>query len=368
MVLFVPACRGSTFFLHFICLWFCILHCNLSLFIPIKSRDFGSNTIAFATASSPSNFGSVDLGGVSDEALSKAIRFHNMCRSFQLNFSLPQEVQVSATPLPPPPLLLSFPGSGNTWVRLLIETLTGRATGSLHQDDQLDEIFRLQSACDKRVSAIKAHPAGVYYNETSTFFQPREKSCRARCLTGGIAQFEKVIFIARHMVDATWAMFHLLTTGSHNANFGAFPLDRYEKARKFFVSSAIQSESEWVNSVYPFIVRHPDSFLVLNFESLISPSRRLSELMKVCDFLGNCPEDVETHARCAFVLSDRPEAHRSPDMNRTTGERMDYLQLVMKKYPALACNVHTFSKTFNGNFSYLPHGKKPGELDPSALC
>ena len=40
-----------------------------------------------------------------------------------------------------PPLLLSFPGSGNTWLRLLIEYSTATYSGSIYGDKTLFKIL-----------------------------------------------------------------------------------------------------------------------------------------------------------------------------------------------------------------------------------
>ena len=37
----------------------------------------------------------------------------------------------------PQTLLVSFPGSGNTWLRFITETLTGAFTGSMYKDIML---------------------------------------------------------------------------------------------------------------------------------------------------------------------------------------------------------------------------------------
>lgn len=54
-----------------------------------------------------------------------------------------------------PPLLYSFPGSGNTWVRLLIELSTGIYTGSVYDDHALREMLPGEGACDDTVSVVK---------------------------------------------------------------------------------------------------------------------------------------------------------------------------------------------------------------------
>ena len=39
----------------------------------------------------------------------------------------------------PPTRLISFPGSGNTWIRYLIEGATGIFTGSVYTDQELEK-------------------------------------------------------------------------------------------------------------------------------------------------------------------------------------------------------------------------------------
>ena len=55
-----------------------------------------------------------------------------------------------------PPVLMSLPGSGNSWVRLLIEYSTGIFTGSLEiKDMEYRYIFRGENHCGLRMSVIK---------------------------------------------------------------------------------------------------------------------------------------------------------------------------------------------------------------------
>ena len=54
-----------------------------------------------------------------------------------------------------PALLYSFPGSGNTWCRLLIEWSTGVYTGSMYDDESLTSVLPGETRCDQFVSVIK---------------------------------------------------------------------------------------------------------------------------------------------------------------------------------------------------------------------
>jgi hypothetical protein len=57
-----------------------------------------------------------------------------------------------------PPLLYTFPGSGNTWGRLLIEYATGIYSGSVYNDKTLLETLPGEFTCNWQVSVVKAHP------------------------------------------------------------------------------------------------------------------------------------------------------------------------------------------------------------------
>jgi len=56
-----------------------------------------------------------------------------------------------------PPVLWSFPGSGNTWMRQLLEVSTGIATGSVYNDFSLLSLFPAERRCTIDVLVVKAH-------------------------------------------------------------------------------------------------------------------------------------------------------------------------------------------------------------------
>jgi len=56
-----------------------------------------------------------------------------------------------------PPVLWSFPGSGNTWVRQMLEQATGLATGSVYNDQSLRSLFRGEMHCAHDTLVNKAH-------------------------------------------------------------------------------------------------------------------------------------------------------------------------------------------------------------------
>ena len=97
------------------------------------------------------------------------------CRNYEIEYNLqvPKEFYANKTiknpkwcngPIryldPPGPLtaLASFPGSGNTWVRYLLQHSTGFATGSVYLDNSLRRgDFPGEGLIDGSVIAIKTH-------------------------------------------------------------------------------------------------------------------------------------------------------------------------------------------------------------------
>ena len=86
--------------------------------------------------------------------------------------------------------LISFHGSGNTWVRHLLEQSTGIYTGSIYCDRTLKSVFRGESVVSGNVVAVKTHHA-----------DSRELPVDTQLATG--KQFyDKVILLVRNPFDA----------------------------------------------------------------------------------------------------------------------------------------------------------------------
>ena len=60
-----------------------------------------------------------------------------------------------------PPLLWTFPGTGNTWIRMLLDYSTGTYTGAIYGDPSLLPLLPGEGRCDRSVVALKAHPTHI---------------------------------------------------------------------------------------------------------------------------------------------------------------------------------------------------------------
>jgi len=83
--------------------------------------------------------------------------------------------------------LISFPGSGNSWVRQLLETTTGVYTGSVYCDGAYIEAGMIgEGVRSENVIAVKSH----------------------RCNDACNSDFSKVIYIVRNPLDTIFAEFN----------------------------------------------------------------------------------------------------------------------------------------------------------------
>ncbi len=86
--------------------------------------------------------------------------------------------------------LVSFHGSGNTWLRYLLEQVTGVYTGSIYCDGELKSVFPGESVVSGNVIAIKTHHA-----DTRTI--PKDIQ-----LSTGKGKYDKAIILVRNPFDA----------------------------------------------------------------------------------------------------------------------------------------------------------------------
>lgn len=145
-------------------------------------------------------------------------------------------------------MLLSFPGSGNTWMRLLTEYATGYYTGSVDVNDK-ELMLRMpgESVCDPRVVFVKGHPSDLKFQPNCAAGAAAARTGRGsartpagagsstgagnvtrpgclycterhqakKCRLGGITTFDRFIYIVRDPYTAMLADFQRHITGSH---------------------------------------------------------------------------------------------------------------------------------------------------------
>jgi hypothetical protein len=224
-----------------------------------------------------------------------------------------------------PPMLYTFPGSGNTWGRLLIEHATGVYTGSVYNDKSLLDALPGEFTCDWRVSAVKVHP------HTHTFadlYSGAFHSDNNKCKKGGVLKFERAVLLIRNPFDSIWSEYQRRVTQSHVEGIlrKTFDWSRWQAN----AASLSHSYNEMWTLHYKGIEKrfHPDNILYLRYEDLKNKQTRVRTLKSVAKFLGisltnqqHIEQELANDERfeCAFVLSESTQAHRSinPEIEMT---------------------------------------------------
>ncbi len=109
-------------------------------------------------------------------------------------------------------MLYTFPGSGNTWGRLLIEYATGVYTGSVYNDAKLLEPLPGEFTCNWKVSAIKVHPHTHPFRELNS---GDFRSDNMKCKKGNVHKFKRAILLIRNPYDSIWSEYQRRITQSH---------------------------------------------------------------------------------------------------------------------------------------------------------
>lgn len=107
-----------------------------------------------------------------------------------------------------PPLLWTFPGAGNTWVRLLLDFATGIYTGSIYADSSLLPLLPGEGVCDGRALAVKAHPTHIDFHDlvpTADGAMRLNVTRKPDYLKCASLRFDALVFLVRDPYASIWA-------------------------------------------------------------------------------------------------------------------------------------------------------------------
>ena len=220
----------------------------------------------------------------------------------------------------PPPLLLSFPGSGNTWTRLLIEVATGVYTGDVYTDHSLKSVFAGEKSCGKRVSVVKLHPQDM--NISIGDGRVYHTLPGAKCQRIGTTYFDKALIIHRNPFYAFWSEYQ--RGGNRDRHTKGIPEEsfKWKLWREYAVDYANQFKQSWDEKyLHIFNTFRKDKIFVASYERLTSDGTdtKEAELGKIVEFLG-FPIDKD-RLKCAFLISFNPKVKRKHNPSDMTLER-----------------------------------------------
>lgn len=188
-----------------------------------------------------------------------------------------REIKLSLKPLPLTGLI-SFPGSGNTWTRYLIERLTGIATGSVYCAERVKKSFIGECSKGRDVIVIKTH--NVVADED--------------------VPFEKAVLLIRNPHRSLLSIFNLAFTGNKTEyagpNIYKEHFEDYVNDNAGYWKKLYQSWNE---------LKIPKHLLV--YEKLVeNPHQELRKLMSFLDIY--VPDE---YIKCTLPTAEG-EYHRQP--------------------------------------------------------
>jgi hypothetical protein len=231
-------------------------------------------------------------------------------------------------------VLASFPGSGNTWVRLLLEYATGYFTGSIYNDLALSPLLPGEGDMSSKVLVVKAHTSPESY-----LTMTRHPTSN---LTHPVTLVRRVVLLVRHPLDAIWSEFQRRHAGSHvgvttslrASEFEAFSgcmacrwiqylLKHFQLASEFGISGD--------RSVSSGIGGKGIRVHVMRYERLKNKDTYLTELASALSFLG---AEVPSPERlgCAGFLAKHSAVHRAKPQEFK-------LRDVYNAIPGLSCRL-----------------------------
>eukprot|EP01063_Lacrimia_lanifica_P022055 TRINITY_DN29766_c0_g1_i1.p1 TRINITY_DN29766_c0_g1~~TRINITY_DN29766_c0_g1_i1.p1 ORF type:complete len:999 (+),score=318.28 TRINITY_DN29766_c0_g1_i1:84-3080(+) len=258
------------------------------------------------------------------------------------------ECRVTRSFIPPekeddPPLFWSFPGSGNTWIRFLIEQATGYYTGSVYRDLDIIKVMPGELRCDRSVVAVKGHPNwtpfdlvdGAYrdgsrwsklkengrdwipnteywYGIAGIKETPTIRGFYKKCAD---VQIKRALVVIRDPFAALWAEYQRvkaekIVNGTKDYGHVA-KLEKKDFVPGDMRRHLISLMQDWVLQFVGyegFIERNGcDAVMFQPFEELINPVTRSQALTRIAAHLR---KPLVTSPECAFTLADHPAIRR----------------------------------------------------------
>jgi len=305
-----------------------------------------------------------------------------------------------------PPLLLSYPGSGNTYLRAVLEYATSLISGSVYlSDKELNGIFPGEQICGRDCGLIKGHPTDFSIMvEVDIWNKPikgnkgdkRERlrllsrHMRRKCVKGNVRYWTRIILLVRDPFAAILSDFQRFVSNSHTGGVTSLDeklkdddtktvreawLDRSMITAKEFSASfsrvilpILRAKGNGMGGKYPDLgVTAPYPYIV-RFENIVANANkeeRVDELERLIKAVYPNLEPAQPSRdklRCAFVLADAKAG-----ITRSASKKLTTKQVYVDADPKLSCAMWKHVEGFAGNFSY---NAAPGlqKVTMDALC
>ncbi|KPJ12439.1 WSCD family member AGAP003962 [Papilio machaon] len=173
-----------------------------------------------------------------------------------------KELHWQTPPLPFAIALASYPGSGNTWLRYLLQQVTGIVTGSVYMDYNLRKHgFPAENISDGSVLVVKTHE-----------YAP-----------SNLEQFESAVLLIRNPRDAILAEFNRINSGHTGfAPKSAFEIPSLRRIVWYPYVSTQLRDWEYFHNLW--LTKFPGPVYIVFYEALLSDTR--NTLQGILSFLN----------------------------------------------------------------------------------
>ncbi|KAK3097608.1 hypothetical protein FSP39_011358 [Pinctada imbricata] len=235
-----------------------VLEPSLKLHLEARRRVIRSSGINIYGRGSEGNSADTVVNGPSHVSSKKRYTLEDLRKLFRhQSKKCPFRTKFNFSEVPlPKTALASFPGSGNTWLRHLLQQATGLYTGSIYCDDTLQNagLGECLTNLTDRVLVEKVH-------------EPNYRG------------YDRVVLLVRNPFDAIRSFFNYKFAGHKKA------LDRVPYQSKVWFSHVDESILDWKNTVVGWLQHFPSKDIhVISYENLLHDT--VGELQDALTFLG----------------------------------------------------------------------------------
>ena len=191
--------------------------------------------------------------------------------------------------------LFSEGGSGNTWMRILLEYITGISTGVPYDDKTFRRIFNQEGKCHNGLLVCKCHPRWFYKSAAGHFEIHPQGNWRLRGRNNGATgASDGAVWIIRNPWHSMWSLFQLIAgrflSHSHRIKKDKFNVTRFRN-EVWLGTTEIALVEHWKNQFMMIDILkqnrswNDDNIVIIKYEKLLDESKRVDEFNKVIQHL-----------------------------------------------------------------------------------
>lgn len=239
-----------------------------------------------------------------------------------------------------PPILYSFPGSGNTWTRYLIDISTGVYSGTVFtRPNSSTAKLPGQGQCHQRVSVIKAHPN--HFTPDQLFYISPDSERTGHCNRNGqINGFKRFILLTRNPFDAIWSEYRRTVT-THIITRDAFDFAAFADVAVSKLSRQYKEMVMYFREVRRALPK--EDIFSIEYENMLDEDLRLSILSRMIHFIGlnekERPKDLRRRLQCSFVLAENEGGGRRGNKKVKEFDRSQIMTTSDVYPPEVACRM-----------------------------